>query len=415
MSTVVALGSLLELSDSGVWGGEDETSGVSVLRSTNFNSDGSLDLSKLTFRVLEERNRERKLLRPGDILLEKSGGGRKQPVGRVCLFKGDVRPHSFGNFIARLRPRESVLSEYLFYVLWHYHATGRTSQFQKQTTGIRNLEFKRYLTIDVPVVSLEHQRRIVDLLSRAEGIVRLRREAQRKAAEIIPALFLDMFGDPATNPKGWEEVTLGQVIASADYGSSTKAIDEGPGLPMIRMGNVDYAGNLDLSDLKFVQLPDDEGIRYRLEKGDLLFNRTNSKDLVGKTGLWEGEIEAIAASYFIRVRVDRNKVNPLYVWAFMNTPHMKHVFFETARGAIGQANINAKELRAFRIPVPPIDLQLQFDGRSRRLQAIERQQRAAAVTADATFNALLGRVFLVANGSTATEHKVKVASAWPIT
>lgn len=266
-------------------------------------------------------------------------------------------------------------------------------------------------SLHIPLPPLDEQRQIVDLLSRAEGIVRLRREAQKKAAEIIPALFLDMFGDPATNPKGWNEATIGQVIVSADYGSSTKATDQGPGLPVIRMGNVDYAGNLDLSDLKFVQLPHAESARYRLEKGDLLFNRTNSKELVGKTGLWDGEIEAIAASYFIRVRVDQKKTNPVYVWAFMNTPHMKHVLFETARGAIGQANINAKELRAFHIPAPPIDLQSQFEGRSRQLQAIERQQCAAAVTADATFIALLGRVFSLADESTASEHKVEVASA----
>jgi len=216
-----------------------------------------------------------------------------------------------------------------------------------------------------------------------------------------------MFGDPATNPKGWEEMALGQVISSADYGSSTKATDQGPGLPMIRMGNVDYTGNLDLSDLKFVQLPDGEALRYRLEKGDLLFNRTNSKDLVGKTGRWDGEFEAIAASYFIRVRVDQTKATPFFVWAFMNTSYMKRVLFETARGAIGQANINAKELRAFRIPVPPIAVQAKFEERSRQLQAIELQQRAATVTADATFNTLLGRMFSV----TASEDKVQVVSA----
>ncbi|MBK6803765.1 MAG: restriction endonuclease subunit S [Betaproteobacteria bacterium] len=215
---LVALGDLLELADSGVWGDEAPDSGVSVLRSTNFDADGTLDLDSLTFRALDDRDRIRKRLNSDDILLEKSGGGPKQPVGRVALFRGDDRPHAFGNFIARLRPRDGVLSEYLFY-LRHLHSTGKTTHYQKQTTGIRNLELKRFLAIPVPLVSLAEQQRIVDLLSRAEGIVRLRREAQKKAAEIIPALFVDMFGDPANNPKGWPVRSLQNIVAFQSGGT----------------------------------------------------------------------------------------------------------------------------------------------------------------------------------------------------
>jgi hypothetical protein len=94
--------------------------------------------------------------------------------------------------------------------------------------------------------------------------------------------------------------------------------------------------------------------------GDLLFNRTNSKELVGKTGLWDGRFDAVAASYFIRLRVNRERIVPAYLWAFFNTSHMKRVLFQTARGAIGQANINAKELRAFPVAAPPLPLQTAF-------------------------------------------------------
>jgi type I restriction enzyme S subunit len=115
--SLVPLQQLLELSDSGVWGDEDHEHGVSILRSTNFNADGTIDFSKLAFRAIEERKREAKILREGDILLEKSGGGPKQPVGRVCLFRGHEVPHTFGNFIARLRPKPEIISEYLFSLL----------------------------------------------------------------------------------------------------------------------------------------------------------------------------------------------------------------------------------------------------------------------------------------------------------
>jgi type I restriction enzyme S subunit len=246
---------------------------------------------------------------------------------------------------------------------------------------------------EIPVPPLPEQRRIVDLLSRAEGIARLRREAEKKAAELIPALFLDMFGDPATNPKGWPVATVGDVLAAADYGSSSKASSDGAGLPMIRMGNVTYAGNLDLDNLKYVDLPAEEVERYSLQEGDILFNRTNSKELVGKTGLWDGSCSAIVASYFIRLRVQPDVMRPHYLWAFMNTAHMKRVIFDTARGAIGQSNINSKELKAFPLPVPPLPQQEQFALRCADAYGMAAQQSAATIKAQSMFDALLAQAF----------------------
>ena len=123
------------------------------------------------------------------------------------------------------------------------------------------------------------------------------------------------------------------------------------------MGNVTYSGDLDCANLKWIDLSENDTEKYLLRKGDLLFNRTNSKELVGKTGVWDGRFDAVAASYFIRLRLDESSVCPLYVWAFMNSAATKHRLFETARGAIGQANINAEEVKSLSLPVPPLDLQ----------------------------------------------------------
>ena len=110
--------------------------------------------------------------------------------------------------------------------------------------------------------------------------------------------------------------------------------------------------------MKWVALSESDDVeKHVLRTGDILFNRTNSKELVEKTGIWDGRFEAVAASYFIRLRVDETCVCPTYVWAFMNSPATKQRLFEAARGAIGQANINAKELKSLLLPVPPLDLQ----------------------------------------------------------
>jgi len=114
-----------------------------------------------------------------------------------------------------------------------------------------------------------------------------------------------------------------------------------------------------------------------------------------KAGLWNNPREAISVSYFIRVRVKRTVLNPGYLWAFMNTAHMKRVLFDTARGAIGQANINSRELRGFEVPVPPVALQDCFEARCRDIAGLTAQQTLASGKAQATFDALLAQVFRV--------------------
>jgi type I restriction enzyme S subunit len=164
-------------------------------------------------------------------------------------------------------------------------------------------------------------------------------------------------------------------------------------MPVIRMGNVDVTGRLSLADLKYVVLPEAEQRKYALETGDILFNRTNSKELVGKTGIWRPSEPAVAASYFIRVRVNEDTILPDYFWAFMNTRHMKSVLYSTARGAIGQSNINAQELRALAIPCPPTSLQQTFARRTAEALDLEGQQGLASETARTVFQALLAGVF----------------------
>ncbi len=335
---------------------------------------------KITAAGLASRNAS--LFPAGTVLLSTTA-----TIGNIGVA---TRPIYCNQQITAIVPKDVVLPDYLAYFLLR-----SKSDLYKLggTSTATHINQKNLATLAVPVPPLPEQRRIVDLLSRAEGIVRLRREAEKKAAELIPALFLDMFGDPATNPKGWPVTTLGGVLDAADYGSSSKAASDGVGLPMIRMGNVTYEGNLDLSNLKYVDLAAEEIKRYSLRQGDILFNRTNSKELVGKTGLWNGSCEAIVASYFIRLRVKQDVVSPHYLWAFLNAAHMKRVIFDTARGAIGQSNINSKELKAFPLPVPSLPLQEQFAWRCADISGITVQQSSATIKAQAAFDALLATVF----------------------
>lgn len=332
--------------------------------------------------------------RDGDVLFAKITPCMEN--GKATIARNLVGGIGFGSTEFHvLRAGGNVLPEWLFYFVRQEKFRSQAKRNFTGTAGQQRVPTTFLANSKILVPPLSEQRRILDLLSRADGIVRLRREAQQKASELVPAIFLEMFGDPASNPKGWPVVSLGEALSAADYGSSTKASDDGQGVPLIRMGNVGFDGNLDLSKLKFVQLDDTAVEKYVLRKGDILFNRTNSKDLVGKTGMWDGSMHAVIASYFIRLRANPELVAPTYLWTLMNGRHMKRVLFDTARGAIGQANINSKELKAFRIALPPLSLQKTFEQYVESVQSIRAQQVNASAKAKTTFDALLSRAFSI--------------------
>jgi len=158
---------LLESFDAGMWGKPaPEGKGLLILRSTNITNEGSLDFSNVA--ELDIQNKIEKLkLFDGDILLEKSGGGPDQPVGRVAYFVApNHRVYSFANFIQRIRARSDLIdSRFLFYRLLLLHKIGFTKKLQSQTTGIRNLKLSLYLKTEIPLPPLKIQKQIVAKLS----------------------------------------------------------------------------------------------------------------------------------------------------------------------------------------------------------------------------------------------------------
>ena len=265
-----------------------------------------------------------------------------------------------------LLPRDGANREFIAYLL---RRNETVEYVMSSVTGARmpRTDMKALMSLTVPLPPLDEQLRVVGILNRAARIERLRAEARERFQEFIPALFIKMFGDPVENPMGWDVRTLGELCVMTQYGTSKKATSQVEGIPVLRMGNVTYHGYLDCADLKWVSHKESDVEKYALRKGDILFNRTNSKELVGKTGIWDGRFKAVAASYFIRLRVDESCVCPAYVWAFMNSSSTKKRLFDVARGAIGQANINAKEVKSLLLPTPPIEVQRRY---SRVVQSV---------------------------------------------
>lgn len=254
------------------------------------------------------------------------------------------------------------------------------------------LKFRDLCAIPLFIPSVEEQKRITKLLDECDTLLRMRSQADGCINALITAIFYDMFGDPNLNPNGWPVMPAGDLMKACEYGTSHKANDAGQGVPVLRMGNVTTDGRLDLSDMKTVALKDGELAKQRLQAGDVLFNRTNSRELVGKTGMWDGRYEAVAASYFIRVRL-RDIEHPQHFTSFMNLPFMKRRLALLARGAVGQANINSKELKSILVPVPPRNLQEEFAQRIADIRELEASQATSRIHLDDLFKSTLHRAF----------------------
>lgn len=151
-------------------------------------------------------------------------------------------------------------------------------------------------------------------------------------------------------------VSLGDLATYVQYGISERANTVGAGVPIIRMSNLQSNG-WDLSDLKHIELDDSNLARYRLVKGDLLFNRTNSKELVGKCEAFSENGDWVFASYLIRIRLDEGRAIPGFVSAFLNSPAGRIQIDQVSRQVAGMSNINAEELRDLVIPLPSLSVQ----------------------------------------------------------
>lgn len=210
----------------------------------------------------------------------------------------------------------------------------------------------------IPTTSIEEQKNVVYHLDSVQSIIDLYNEQMKKLDELIKSRFVEMFGDPILNPKEWKMASIGDIVTEVRYGTSRPSVANGK-FPYLRMNNLTYDGHLDLSELKRIDVPDDEIERCIVRKGDVLFNRTNSIELVGKTCVFNESEDMIIAGYIIRVRL-KQIMNPIVFSCFMNTDALKNNLRNMAKGAVNQANINAQELQAIRIYLPPLDLQSQF-------------------------------------------------------
>ncbi|EJF52036.1 restriction endonuclease S subunit [Saprospira grandis DSM 2844] len=390
----VKLGEVLTKPISGEWGTDPTDRKIGVIRTTNFTNEGKVDLTKgVAYRDIPETKVEKKQLRKRDVIIEKSGGSPKQPVGRVVFFK-EEGTYLCNNFTSILRAKndQKLDQKFLFYYLFYIHKVGVTNLYQNKTTGIINLQLTRYLKeVSIPLPPLSEQKAIAAQLDRADKVRQALAQSLKDYDRLLAASFLDMFGDPTTNIHQFPKGKIRDLVKEVRYGTSQKASSEGA-FEYLRMNNITYSGNWDFSSLKYIDLTEKDQPKYLIKKGDLVFNRTNSKELVGKTAVYKRDEAVAIAGYLIRVRTNE-KALPEYISAYLNSSHGKQTLQGMCKSIVGMANINAQEMQDIKILIPPLSLQQEF---AQLVERIERQKaliQSAQQSAEDLFGALLQAYF----------------------
>lgn len=297
-------------------------------------------------------------------------------LGETCILNIDATTNqAIAGISVKHEFATEIAVEYLYYFLMsikeHIMRVGRG-------VAQNNINLRILRNVNIVLPSLERQNEIVRRLSDVESILSLRQRQAEKLDELVKARFVEMFGDPVLNCQGFPVRTIGELTTEVKYGTSKPAV-EGGKYPYLRMNNLTIDGKLDLHDLKQIDVDTSEFEKCVVRKGDVLFNRTNSAELVGKTAYYGLDEEMIIAGYIIRVRVN-NLILPQYLSFYMNMPFMKQRIRSMAKGAVNQANINSKELKSIKVIVPPLEVQgkvVEYEERIDREK--DRIQRSAAL------------------------------------
>jgi len=246
-------------------------------------------------------------------------------------------------------------------------------------------------TLRVPLPPIDGQRRIAAILDQADVLRAKRRQVLAHLDALTQSIFHDMFGDPGEWPDRWSMATIGDAAASVQYGTSAKAGAVGA-WPILRMGNITDRGRIDSTDLKYLDLADADISKYTVRRGDLLFNRTNSAEKVGKAAVVRDETPFALAGYLVRVRM-RPIADPEFVSAYLGSDHGRAIRRGMAKLAVNQANISASELKKIPIALPPMDLQRRFARLVAKIESQRSRIEASLAKDGELFEVLQSRAF----------------------
>ena len=340
---------------SGEWGLEDKSkTGIPVLRTTNFTNFGNINYGDVITRNITKKNISEKFLRKGDIIIEKSGGSDKQPVGRVVLFNGEENRFLFNNFtgVLRVKDHEKWVPDYVFYALFANYRNGGTRKYENKTTGLHNLKTDLYINnYEIEWVNITEQKNVCATLRKIESIISDMNKEITYLDNLIKARFVEMFED-----NFGEIVELGNVCDVRD-GTHDSPKYHNEGYPLVTSKNI-CNGKIDFSTCNLIQKEDYDKInkRSKVEIGDILMPMIGT---VGNPIIINTNNEFAIKNVALIKFKDNSVILNTFVKALLESDYFGRAVLSKTKGGT-QKFISLGDIRKLELNLPPIELQNQF-------------------------------------------------------
>lgn len=372
----------------------DDSNGILQLRTNNISPDGGIDLSETKRVTVNNARIEKYSLEPGDVLFNNTNSPAL--VGKTAVFDDDGL-FLFSNHMTRIRFATNI-AEPRYIAHYLHRAWKRGSLRTLVTQWVNQAAINRYQlsSIQLPLPALSEQRRIVDILNRADRLRRLRTEADAKADRVLAALFMQTFGAP---DRVWKTAALGDLLRrkkgalqSGPFGTHLHNSDFVPsgtilavGIDNVMDGEFVLGRNRRITPEKYGTLT-----KYTLQHGDVLITIMGT---VGRSCVFPGTPSpAICTKHVYRIQVN-SAIHPEYLSATLR-------FSDAARTQIGAGitgqtvpGIKSDNLRRLQLSIPPVELQAQFAARKREIDAIRRGTRRGREALETLFSTLAHRAF----------------------
>ena len=355
----------------GLWVGKKEPFvDAGVIRNTNFTSSGVIDFSNIAYLQVEKRQLSKRRLEAGDIILERSGGGPKQPVGRVVFFDREDGDFSFSNFTSVIRVKDKTAFDphFVFYRLMELYQSGQTEDIQRRTTGIRNLDFTAYKErARFPKIPLPEQKKIAHILSTVQRAVEAQERIIQTTTELKKALMHKLFTEGLRHerqkqteigpvPESWKVVKLGEIAKIERGKFSHRPRNEprfyGGEYPFVQTGDV---SNCDGYVRSYTQTLNEAGlaISKMFPAGIILITIAAN---IGFTGILE--FDSACPDSLIGITPYEN-VHTEFLNYYLITQQSE---MDRLAPKNTQKNINIQFLKPWPVPLPSIDEQTEMAG-----------------------------------------------------
>lgn len=381
------LSEIFEKPISGEWGNELEEGkyGAKVIRTTNFTNMGRLNLNDIVERDIDVEKYENKLLKLGDIIIEKSGGSPNQPVGRVVIFEENTSEKYFcNNFTSILRPKNIINAKYSLYLLKDLYNKKRVLKYQNKTTGIINLKLNDYLNnTEIMIPSIEEQIKISTILDRSQELIDKRKEQIEDLDELVKSQFIEMFGDPISNPKGWYREKMNDVAPVVNYKGDFNE-------EKIWLLNLDMveSNTGKIIDYNYV-------MKNEIGSSTCTFDTTNV--LYSKLRPYLNKVVipnsiGYATSEMVPLQPLNSKINRYYLTYMLRNKSFVDYISEKVAGA-KMPRVSMNDFRNFEVPIPPIELQNQFVDFVKQVDKLKFEMEKSLKELEDNFSSLMQKAF----------------------